>query len=359
MINVTQTFLPPLEEYVSLLEKIWDAKWLTNRGNLVRELEDKLCDHLGVSNLLAVSNGTLAIQIVIKALGLTGEIITTPFSYVATVSSIVWEGCTPVFVDIEPDHLTLDANKIEAAITDKTSAILATHVYGNPCDVDAIEEIAARRRLRVIYDAAHCFGVRYKGESILNRGDASTVSFHATKLFHTGEGGAIVCPDPAVLETVFNHHNFGHKGPEEFFGLGINGKLSELNAAMGLALLPHMEGVLARRKTVCDAYDGSLDLSRLQKPALRSETEWNYAYYPVLFESEAELLSAKETLNASDINPRRYFYPSLDHLPYAKRAEVPVSESVSRTVLCLPLSADLHPDVAEDIARKVNQAIAR
>lgn len=357
MINVTQTFLPPLEEYVALLEKIWDAKWLTNRGNLVRELEDKLCQHLGVSNLLAVSNGTIALQIVIKSFGLTGEIITTPFSYVATVSSIVWEGCTPIFVDIDPDHLTLDASKIETAITDRTTAILATHVYGNPCDVEAIDEIASRRGLKVIYDAAHCFGVKYKGESVLNHGDVSTLSFHATKLFHTGEGGAIVCRDAESLEAVFNHHNFGHKGPEEFFGLGVNGKLSELNAAMGLAVLPHMEGVVERRKAACDVYDSLLDFSRLRRPTLRAGTEWNYAYYPVIFESEAALLAAKEKLNEAAINPRRYFYPSLNNLPYVAPANVPVSEAISRTVLCLPLSAELDTGIVENIARTINRSI--
>jgi dTDP-4-amino-4,6-dideoxygalactose transaminase len=357
MINVTQTFLPPLEEYVSLLEKIWDTKWLTNRGILVKELEATLCDHLGVPNLLAVSNGTIALQIVIKALGLTGEIITTPFSYVATVSSIVWEGCTPVFVDIDPEYLTLDASKIEGAITDKTSAILATHVYGNPCDVDAIEEIGKRRGLKVIYDAAHCFGVNYKGTSILNRGDASTLSFHATKLFHTAEGGAVVCPDADTLEAVFNHHNFGHKSPEEFFGLGINGKMSELSAAMGLALLPHMNDIVARRKAACDAYDRSLDFTKLRKPVLRPGTEWNYAYYPVIFETERKLLAARQALYDSGVNPRRYFYPSLDDLPYLTPADVPVSKAVSQTVMCLPLSAELDSEVAENIARTIDRSL--
>jgi dTDP-4-amino-4,6-dideoxygalactose transaminase len=297
------------------------------------------------------------LQIVIKALGLTGEIITTPFSYVATVSSIVWEGCAPDFVDIDPEHLTLDASKIEAAITDRTTAILATHVYGNPCDVEAIDEIASRRGLKVIYDAAHCFGVKYKGESVLTSGDVSTLSFHATKLFHTGEGGAIVCRDTDALEAVFNHHNFGHKGPEEFFGLGVNGKLSELNAAMGLAVLPHMDGVVQRRKAVCDAYDSSLDFSRLRRPTLRSGTEWNYAYYPVIFESEAALLAAKEKLNEAAINPRRYFYPGLNNLPYVGPSDVPVSEAVSRTVLCLPLSAELDTGVVENIAGKMNSSL--
>src|SRR5690606_25242001 len=220
--------------------------------------EKKLDEYLGVEGVLLVTNGTVALQIAIKALELKGEIITTPFSYVATVSSIVWENCTPVFVDIDPVHLTIDEAKIEDAITESTSAILATHVYGNPCNVEVIEEIGRRRGVRVIYDAAHCFGVRYKGESVLKWGDVSTLSLHATKLFRTGEGGAVICRDPELAARIFYHHNFGHNGPEEFFGLGINGKMSELNAAMGLAVLPHMDAVLQRRKAVCDAYDAAL-----------------------------------------------------------------------------------------------------
>src|SRR5690606_1654385 len=191
MINVTKTFLPPQEEYNAILKRSWDKNWITNRGLLVQELEDELKDYLGVSNIIAMTNGTLPLQIAIKALGLKGDIITTPFSYVATTSSIVWEGCNPVFVDIHPEYLTIDETKIEAAITPKTTAILATHVFGNPCEVEAIDVIAKKHNLKVIYDAAHCFGVTYKGESLFNYGDVSTCSFHATKLFHTGEGGAL------------------------------------------------------------------------------------------------------------------------------------------------------------------------
>ncbi len=351
MINVTQTYLPPLEEYVGYLERIWESKWVTNRGELVRELEQKLEVYLGVQGLLLVNNGTIALQIAIKALGLTGEIITTPFSYVATVSSIVWENCTPVFVDIDPDHLTIDENKIEDAITEKTSAILATHVYGNPCNVEAIEEIARRRGLKVIYDAAHCFGVEYKGESILNWGDVSTLSLHATKLFHTGEGGAIVCRDEEAAGRIFYHHNFGHNGPEEFFGLGVNGKLSELNAAMGLAVLPHMGEILDKRKTVCDTYDAAIRLQGLKAIKLREGTDWNFSYYPVIFPSEEAMLDAKRLLNESGIFPRRYFYPSLNTLPYLQKNQMPVSEDISRRVLCLPLSAEIG---LQDVSRVVS-----
>src|SRR5688572_26446200 len=257
MINVTQTFLPPLDDYVAYLERVWESKWLTNRGQLVRELEQKLEDYLGIKNLLLLTNGTIALQIAIKALELTGEIITTPFSYVATVSSIVWENCIPVFVDIDPNYLTIDETKIEDAITERTTAILATHVYGNPCYVEAINDIATRHDLKVIYDAAHCFGVKYKGGSVLDWGDISTLSHHATKLFHTGEGGAIVCNDRELADKIFYHHNFGHSGPEAFFGLGINGKMSELNAAMGLAMLPYIDEITAKRQAVCVAYDAA------------------------------------------------------------------------------------------------------
>src|SRR5690242_2197737 len=248
MINVTKTFLPPQEEYNAILKRAWDKGWMTNRGELVKELEEKLKDYLGVKNIIATTNGTLPLQIAIKALGLKGEIITTPFSYVATTSSIVWEGCQPVFVDIDPGYLTIDENKIEAAITEKTSAILATHVFGNPCNIDAIDAIAKKHKLKVIYDAAHCFGVKYKGQSIFKYGDVSTCSFHATKLFHTGEGGAMFTNDEELHHKLFYHHNFGHKGQLDFYGLGINAKMSEMQAAMGLAILPYINEIIASRE---------------------------------------------------------------------------------------------------------------
>ncbi len=349
MLNVTQTFLPPLEEYTKLLETVWDSKWLTNRGELVRELEERLCGYLGVSNLLAVTNGTIALQIAIKALGLKGEIITTPFSYVATASSIVWEGCTPVFVDIDPDYWTINENLMEEAITERTSAVLATHVFGNPCNVEAIEAIAKKHNLKVIYDAAHCFGVKYKGGSILNWGDASTLSFHATKLFHTGEGGAIVCRDANIAKDVFDHHNFGHNGPEEFFGLGINGKMSELNAAMGLAVIEHVDEIIAKRQAVCEAYDTVLADRSVETIQLREGTEWNGSYYPVVFASEEDMLHAKAAMNTADIFPRRYFYPSLNALPYLPRLDMPVAEDVSGRILCLPLSAEISGEEIERV----------
>lgn len=350
MINVTQTFLPPLDEYVAQLQRIWESKWLTNRGALVLELEEKLRDYLGVTNLLAVNNGTIALQIAIKALGLTGEIITTPFSYVATVSSIVWENCTPVFVDIDPDYLTIDENLIEAAITDNTSAILATHVYGNPCNVEAIEVIAKRHNLNVIYDAAHCFGVKYKGRSVLNWGDVSTLSFHATKLFHTGEGGAIICNDPELADRIFYHHNFGHNGPEHFHGLGVNGKVSELNAAMGLAVFDHIEEVIAARRTAFETYVGLLPKNKVRLLDLREQTEWNYSYLPVIFSDQDSLNRVMSALNAKSIFPRRYFYPSLNRLPYLMENSVPVAEDISSRVMCLPFSAAISSEEIHSIS---------
>lgn len=350
MINVTQTFLPPIEEFTAYLNEIWKSKWLTNRGLLLNELESKLKDLLGINNLLVVNNGTLALQISIKAADLKGEIITTPFSYVATVSSIVWENCQPVFVDIDEDYLTIDENKIEAAITDKTSAILATHVYGNPCNVEKIEEIARKHNLKVIYDAAHCFGVKYKGQSILNWGDVSTLSFHATKLFHTGEGGAIVCNDKDLADKIFYHHNFGHRGEEEFWGLGVNGKVSEINAAMGLALLPYIDEILSNRKKICDIYDSRLNNSNVKLLKFRDGLEWNYSYYPVIFPTEKTLVQVRKALNDKNIFPRRYFYPTLNKLPYLKDyKKCEIAEEISKKVLCLPLYADLDPSAAESV----------
>ncbi|MBF8150972.1 DegT/DnrJ/EryC1/StrS family aminotransferase [Winogradskyella sp. F6397] len=343
MINVTKTFLPPQEEYNAILKSAWDTGWMTNRGVLVQELEAKLKTYLGISNIIATTNGTLPLQIAIKALGLTGEIITTPFSYVATTSSIVWEGCKPVFVDIDPEYLTIDETKIEAAITAKTSAILATHVFGNPCAIEAIEVIAKRHDLKVVYDAAHCFGVTYNGQSIFNYGNVSTCSFHATKLFHTGEGGALFAKDETLHNKFFYHHNFGHDGPEAFQGIGINAKMSEPQAAMGLAVLPYMGEILEERKHIAETYNAAFKDTTLKLFKIREGARWNYSYYPVVFKDEAELLRVKAALNQAAIFPRRYFYPSLNTLDYVESVSCPVSESVASRVLCLPLYHGLQP----------------
>ncbi len=322
---------------MALVQRAYHNEWITNRGELVLKLEEKLRDYLQVAHLTITTNGTLPLQIAIKALRLTGEIITTPFSYVATTSSIVWEGCTPVFVDIQPEYLTIDESKIEAAITPRTSAILAAHVFGNPCHVEAIQAIADKHGLKVIYDAAHCFGVKYKGQSIFNYGDVSTCSFHATKVFHTGEGGAMFTNDAALHDKLFYHHNFGHNGPLSFHGLGINAKVSELQAAMGLAVLPYMEEVFASRGQAVAAYNDALKDSGLGLLKLREGMEWNNSYYPVIFPDEASLLRVEAALKAQGVIARRYFYPSLNTLNYTDMPEMPVSDSVSSRIMCLPL----------------------
>ena len=337
MIPVTQSYLPPMEEYLHYLNQIWESHQLTNHGPLVVELERKLKEYLGVRHLFFVSNGTIALQIAIRALGLRGEVITTPFSYVATTSSIVWEGCTPVFADIHPRTLCIDPQLVEESITTQTTAILATHVYGIPCHVDELQRIAMKHNLKLIYDAAHTFGARYKGSSLVSYGDVSTLSFHATKIFHTAEGGAIITNNDQVAHQISYMRNFGHKGQEDFWGLGINGKKSELHAAMGLCILPHLAECIAARKQVCGWYDERLAGSTLTRPLIPEGSEYNYAYYPVLFPTEKSLLRVREALNARQIFPRRYFYPSLTSLPYVSAKHCPRSEEISPRVLCLPL----------------------
>lgn len=354
MINVTKTFLPEQDMYQAILKRAWDHNWITNRGDLVLELEERLRSYLGVDHIILTTNGTLALQIAIKALELKGDIITTPFSYVASTSSIVWENCVPVFVDIHPEYLTIDESKIEAAITSETVAILATHVFGNPCHVEFIETLAKKHDLKVIYDGAHAFGVQYRGSSIFEFGDISTCSFHATKVFHTGEGGALFANDPELSEVLFYHHNFGHEGPEKIQGLGINAKMSELQAALGLAVLPHIGTILENRQTVAETYNQNLDFSNLKGLKIREGTQWNYGYYPVICKSEEALLEIRQRLNREDIFPRRYFYPSLNTLPYIRRAECPVSESIANTIMCLPIYASLEEDTVLQICKIVN-----
>jgi dTDP-4-amino-4,6-dideoxygalactose transaminase len=359
MINVTKTFFPPLADYNKQLERVWHNQWLTNRGELLQELEAKLKAKLDVSNIIIMNNGTIPIQIALQVFGQQGEIITTPFSYVATTSAILWEHCKPVFVDIHPEYLTIDETKIEAAITAKTTAILATHVFGNPCAIEAIEAIAAKHNLKVIYDAAHAFGVTYNGQSIFEYGDVSTCSFHATKLFHTGEGGAVFCKDADLNHKLFYSHNFGHNGPMEFFGLGINGKISELQAAMGLSVLPHMDAIVSSRKAVVDLYSAHLDFTKVTALKIRANTAWNYSYYPVVFENEAQLLEVQKALNAEHIFPRRYFYPSLNTISYVHGAPMPVSESIASRVLCLPLYAGLEEEDVLGIIKIINSKLSK
>ena len=357
MIYVTKPFLPPAGEYEKYLEGIWDRVWLTNNGPLVNELEIKLKEFLGLSHLLFLTNGTVALQIAIKALGITGEVITTPFSFVATTSSIVWEGCEPVFVDIDPGSLNIDPTLIEAAITPKTTAILATHVFGNPCDIDAIDAIAKKHNLKVIYDGAHVFGTTYKGRSVFGYGDICTASFHATKLFHTVEGGAVVTQDANLLRELSFLRNFGHNGPETFAAVGINGKNSEFHAAMGLCNLKYVDEILEKRRHIWDRYMSRLSHASLGSIEINKDAGFNYSYYPVIFESEEVVMKVIRELEGHKISPRRYFYPCLSTLHYVKPANTPVSADISRRILCLPSFHDMSDEVIDMIARIVLRVV--
>lgn len=348
-VYVTKPYLPPKEEFLKRVSAIFERDILTNQGPEVRELEEHMRGLLGVEHFQYVTNGTVALQLALRALDITeGEIITTPFSYVATTSSILWERCTPVFVDIEPDNFTIDPAKIEEAITPRTKAIMPVHVFGYACNVEAIEAIAERHGLKVIYDAAHAFGSRYKGKALSSYGDVSTLSFHATKLFHTIEGGACVVRDQDVSDRLELIKRFGHQGDTHYM-LGINAKQDEFNAAMGNANMGHLPEIFAERKRLSDLYD-SLLVGKVRRPAPQEGLEYNHAYYPVVFESETELLAAFERLKQIDVFPRRYFYPSLNTLPYLnERFSCPVSEDICSRIACLPLFMGLEKDTVRKI----------
>ena len=339
MINVTKTFLPSMEEYMTVLKPAWDKAWITNNGDLVQELEQKLKNFLRVENLLFTNNGTVVLQMALKALDITKEVITTPFSYVATTNAILWEGCKPVYVDIDPETFCIDADKIEAAITPDTQAILATHVYGLPCNVERIDSIAKKHNLKVIYDGAHAFGCFYKGRSLLSYGDISTCSFHATKIFHTVEGGCIIANNEEVAQKLYLFRQFGHIY-DDYYSVGINGKNSEFHAAMGLCVLPKIPAIIEHRKKLVEQYDLTLN-SFILRPKLCCNLQYNYSHYPVIFKSEKILLKAVERLKKEDIAGRRYFFPSLNTLPFIDYQPCIISEDISRRVLCLPLYFDL------------------
>lgn len=352
MIPVTKPFLPPREEFDKYINGIWTRQWLTNMGPLASDLEMKLKEYLNVKHLLFVTNGTVALQMAIKALDLKGKIITTPFSFVATTSSIVWEGCEPVFVDIDKKSLNIDVTKIEAAITENTSAILATHVYGNPCDVEAIEKIAKKHNLKVIYDGAHAFGVQINGKSIFEYGDISTCSLHATKLYHSVEGGLIFTNNGDLLKKLAYIRNFGISGHDSFAELGLNGKNSEFHAAMGLVNLQHLEAIIVKREELTKYYDEKLKNLKSYKPMWHQDASVNYAYYPIVLESEELLFKIKESLDLNEIFTRRYFYPSLaSSLPYLDRVNLEITDNISSRVLCLPLYYDLTFEEIDLMAR--------
>ncbi len=357
-INVVKSFLPPKEDYNKYLDQIWDSHWLTNNGPLLLELEKELKNYLKSDKLLFLANGTVALQLAIKSLGLKGEIITTPYSYCATTTSIIWENCIPRFADISPDNLNINPDLIEGLINENTSAILATHVYGLPCDVDQIESLSKKYNIPVIYDAAHAFGVSLNNRSLLDYGDISTCSFHATKVFHTTEGGLVLCHDDKIFDKLSLYRSFGHVN-DNYYDIGINAKNSEFHAAMGLANLPYLNSNIAKRKIVSERYDNLLNFNHIQKPFNNlSGLIYNYAYYPIILENASVCNQVIEALNKEDIFPRRYFYPSLNTLNYSKSTDsCPISESIVHRVLSIPLYPELELMIVDKIAEIINQVV--
>ena len=356
-IYVTKSFLPPREEYYNHLDDIFATACVTNQGVKVQQLEQELRTYLNVRHIQCVANGTLALQMALEALEIEdGEVITTPFSYVASVSAVLWQKCTPVFVDIEPGHFTIDPDKIEEKITPQTKAILPVHVFGYACDVEKIALIAERRNLKVIYDGAHAFAAQYKDRSLLSFGDISTCSFHATKPFHTVEGGACIIRDDSVADKIELIKRFGHQY-DNHCCLGINAKMSEVHAAMGLANMPYINELFEKRRSLSRLYDRFLGAA-VHRPPAQQGLEYNYSYYVVLFENETSLLRAFEALNREDIYPRRYFYPSLNTLSYLKqRQHCPVSEDIASRVACLPLSLSLTEEDIDRISALIKRCV--
>jgi dTDP-4-amino-4,6-dideoxygalactose transaminase len=364
-IFVTQPYLPPLEEFMPYLEQIWESKTLTNGGPMHKRLEQALCDYLGVGHISLFTNGTLALVTALQALRIGGEVITTPYSFVAGAHSLLWNGIEPVFVDIDPDTLNLDPRRIEAAITPRTTAIMPVHCYGTPCDIDAIQRIADNYNLKVIYDAAHAFGVQQQGRSILRAGDLSILSFHATKVFNTFEGGAIVSPDTRTKQRIDHLKNFGFVDEVTVVAPGINGKMSEVNAAFGLLQLQHVDAAIARRACIAALYRERLaDVPGLRLLQPLPHTTRNHSYFPILvgpgFALERD--SLYQHLKDRGVNGRRYFYPLISefpmyrHLPSARPDGLPVAHEVSRQVLCLPMYPALTDDEVERIAGLVREA---
>jgi dTDP-4-amino-4,6-dideoxygalactose transaminase len=344
VIPVTKPFLPDKSEYQRYVDVIWDNQWVTNNGPLVKEFESLLGKKLQMTAPQLVSNGTIALQMAIKVLEINGDIITTPFSYVATTSSIKWEGCEPVFADIDQKTLNINPELIEGLINERTAGILATHCFGNACDIDRIDAIGKKYGIPVIYDAAHCFGTLYKGKSIFNYGDLSVCSLHATKLMHSIEGGLMFSNNNELKEKIASYRNFGHEGYENFRGLGTNGKNSEFHAAMGLCVLEHFSSILAKRISQCEIYDGLLEGLSIARPSVDENCLSNRAYYPIIFETQEKCLKAKSSLEKQGVFGRRYFYPSLSSLPYVKKQNTPVADDIASCILCLPLYDTLEYD---------------
>ncbi|MFG6665857.1 DegT/DnrJ/EryC1/StrS family aminotransferase [Halomonas sp. HNIBRBA4712] len=364
-IYVTEPFLPPLEEFIPYLEQIWESKRLTNNGPMHQQLEEALCEYLGVPEIALFNNGTTALLTALKALRITGEVITTPFTFVATAHALTWNGITPVFVDIDVHTLNLDPKKIEAAITPRTTAILPVHCYGNPCDVDAIQEIADKYNLKVIYDAAHAFGVQDEGGSILRHGDLSAVSFHATKVFNTFEGGAIICADKKTKRHINDLKNFGIVNETTIVATGINGKMSEINSAFGLLQLHHIDEVILRRQVTDQLYrDGLKNTKGIRPIEFSKKNKTNYSYFPILVEDEYPLTRDKiyNLLLENNIYARRYFYPLLtDHPMYRNHTSTgssacyfPIAAEATQKIICLPIHDQLDSDALKEILEILN-----
>ena len=349
---VTQPFMPALEEFIPYLSKIWDSKWLTNGGQFHQQLEKELSEYLGVEYLSLFSNGTIALMVALQCLRISGEVITTPYSFVATAHSLMWNDIQPVFVDVAPNTFNMDPSRIEAAITAKTTAIMPVHCYGYPCDVDAIQKIADAYGLRVVYDAAHAFGIQRNGESILRCGDLSVLSFHATKVFNTFEGGAIICPDLKTKLRIDSLKNFGFSDEVTVVAPGINGKMNEVQAAFGLLQLRHIQEALDIRRRIHEQYSASLaDVTGITLPGTIPDSTQNYSYYPILVEGAYPLSrdDLHQKLIANGIFSRRYFYPLISNFPLYRALassapdNLPVATDVASRVLCLPI----HPGVSE------------
>lgn len=357
---VTQPDLPPLEEFIPYLEKIWDSKILTNNGPFHIQLERELCDYLGVDNISLFTNGTIALVTALQVLRITGEVITTPYSFVATAHSLLWNNIKPVFVDIDKVKCNIDPDKIEEAITPQTTAIMPVHCYGNPCPVERIQEISDIYGLKVIYDAAHAFGVKYKGASLLKHGDLSVLSFHATKAYNTFEGGAIVCPDKKTKQRIDYLKNFGFADEITITAPGINGKMSEFGAALGILQLKYVDDALMRREKINAMYRERLadvpGISLLEQPA---DTVGNASYFPVFVRDDYPLSrdGLYERLKENNIYGRRYFYPLISDMPMyrglksAQHENLPVAVRLANQVLCLPVYPALEPDIVEEVCR--------
>ncbi len=358
-IYITQPMLPPLEEFIPYLQQIWDRKILTNCGPFHEQLEQALCDYLGVKHISLFTNGTIALVTALQTLRIVGEVITTPYSFVATTHSLLWNGIKPVFVDVDPNTLNLNPDRIEAAITPQTTAIMPVHCYGHPCDVDAIQKIADNYNLKVIYDAAHAFGVQDANGSILRHGDLSVLSFHATKVFNTFEGGAIVCPDAKTKVRIDQLKNFGHVGEVTVVAPGINGKMSEFNAALGLLQLKYIGQALASRKKIDAAYRKRLQgVKGIRCLNDAGEKIANYAYFPVMVDAGYPICRDElyQRLKDNGIHPRRYFYPLISDfpmyrgLPSAHKENLPVATAAALQILCLPIYPDMDMSVVDEIA---------